>query len=346
MDPMTRKQFLETVAIAGTAAVLPALSRAAQKEKPTANIKWAYQDHWSMISPQGLTSPYTSVKYFDSFIKQIAGLGFQGLYSFASRLPTYRSMFGSPKNALEFLQARGIEKIIGGFFDYAYVDKYHAPHVRETHDNIFRDFEQIMKNAEGFGMEKLVIMPASIYWQTEPVTDEKLHAIADLWNRVGKMTLSHGIKASFHHEFWCGVRNKEDIEKFYAWTDPQYVFYFCDTAQHVIAGVDPVQLYMKYHDRCIGFHFKDTHNVDTKGEYRLPPDAEMLAPSVARWFWEMGTPEGLVDFPAMMRAMKEYHYTGWVGVEHDKAEIGGGSYAESTCIAAWYIKNVLSPIYS
>ena len=65
-----------------------------------------------------------------------------------------------------------------------------------------------------------------------------------------------------------------------------------------------------------------------------------------RWFWEMGTPEGLVDFPALMRAMKKHGYRGWVSVEHDGPDRTGGNYAESTCIAKWYIDNVLNPIYS
>ena len=114
----------------------------------------------------------------------------------------------------------------------------------------------------------------------------------------------------------------------------------------MIAGLDPTALYEQYHDRCAGFHFKDTHNIDTKGEYRMPPDPELMAPSVKRWFWEMGTPEGLVDFPRLMKAIKAHNYKGWITVEHDKADLEGGSFAESTCIAKWYIDNVLSKIYA
>ena len=35
-------------------------------------------------------------------------------------------------------------------------------------------------------------------------------------------------------------------------------------------------------------------------------------------------------------------YDGWLTVEHDKAELGGGSYAEATAVAKWYIDNVLA----
>ena len=69
-----------------------------------------------------------------------------------------------------------------------------------------------------------------------------------------------------------------------------------------------------------------------------------MAPQVSRWFYEMGTEGGLVDFPALMREIVASGYDGWLTVEHDKAELGGGSYAEATCVAKWYIDNVLEAV--
>ncbi len=95
-----------------------------------------------------------------------------------------------------------------------------------------------------------------------------------------------------------------------------------------------------------GFHLKDTHHVDRTGDYRRRPDAEIMAPTTPRWFWEMGTADGLVDFPALFTAMKDLRFTGWVGVEHDKADLGGSNYPESTAISMWYARNVLGRIYA
>jgi inosose dehydratase len=50
-------------------------------------------------------------------------------------------------------------------------------------------------------------------------------------------------------------------------------------------------------------------------------------------------------FPAMIRALEDYNYRGWISVEHDKANVGGGNYAESTFMVKWYIDYVLSKIY-
>jgi inosose dehydratase len=350
---LTRKEFLTGLAgVTVAASTDSAFQVAAPARQPTAsglekNIRWAYMDHWSVITPRGRTSPYLSVKYMDRYIRQLAVLGFTGFDTFNFRLGLLAGMFGSLKGFENFLKDHGFEKFTGVFAAYPDTGKARAIHDRANHDAIFAECESAMKACEGLSVENFVVMPANTYWQTEPVTDEKIKIMADLWNRVGRMTLEqHGVKTSCHHEFWCAIRTPDEIVKFYQWTDPRYVHYWCDTAQTVIAGQDPTDLYNQYHDRTAGFHFKDTHNVDTKREYRLPPDPELIAPSVKRWFWEMGTPEGKVDFPRLMTALKQYSYRGWITVEHDKVDVDNGSFAESTCIARWYIDNVLSKIYA
>ena len=252
-----------------------------------ANVKWSYQDHWSVLTPAGPMTPYSSRKYMDQLVKQIAAVGFLGYDSFLTRVPTLVRLFGSTRTFNAFLQDRGIEKVTLLFWSA-------TSYIRETHDRLIRGFEQLLKAADGLGAEAMPVNPTGAYWQMAPVTDEKIKITADFWNRAGKLALEHGIKLGIHHEFWAGITTLEQIDKLYSWTDPKYVYFFCDSAQHTIAGVDPVALYLKYHDRCCGFHFKDTHTVDVNGDRFLPPGPETLAPSEPRWFWEPGTAGGKV----------------------------------------------------
>jgi sugar phosphate isomerase/epimerase len=277
----------------------------------------------------------------DRYIKQLSALGFTGFDTFFFYLPIYAGMYGSVKGFEEFLQANGFDKITGVFSAYPWATKYTAPHVRETHDRIFADSERTVQALEGLSVENFIVMPTSTYHQTEPVTDETIKVVGDLWNRVGAMTLEHGMTTTCHFEFWGAIRTREQIDLFFEYTDPSLVHFFCDTAQHTIAGVDPLQLFRDYRDRCTGFHFKDTHDVDVHEAYRTPPDPELMAPHVTRWFYEMGTEGGLVDFPALMKEILSSGWDGWLTVEHDKAELGGGSYAEATATAKWYIDTVL-----
>ncbi len=294
-----------------------------------ANIKWSLMSGISLNSRPAL----------ELSLKQLVGLGFQGGDVFSNAIEGVPRAFGSVGEAKKILADYGIE-IVGMFHSYRYTSPNTDVHNRACHDYIYRDFEKRAKTGQEMGIQTFIIMPSIVYWQVEPVTDDKIRIAADLWNKVGKMSLSYGIKAGFHHEFWCGLSRPEDIEKFYNWTDPKYVYYYCDTAQHMIAGVDPVNLYIKYHDRCVGFHLKDTHVIDTMGWYRRPPDPESQYDG--RWFWEIGTPEGKVDYPALMRALKTFNYQGWVGLEHDASP----DRADSTCYAKWYVDNVLKKIYS
>ena len=305
-------------------------------------MKWSYMDHWVTQTPQGPQPPSFNRAYMDTYIKQLSALGFQGFDTFFFYLPMLAGMYGSVSDFEKYLQDNGFDKITGIFSAYPYATKFTAPHVAETHDRIVADCEYTLRAIEGLtGVENFIVMPTTTYFQMEPVTDEKIKVIADLWNRVGRITLAQGLKTTCHFEFWGGIRTREQLDTFFAYTDPEYVYFFCDTAQHTIAGVDPVQMFRDYRDRCTGFHFKDTHTVDEDESYRTPPDPELMAPNVTRWFYEMGTEGGLVDFPALMKEIVTSGYDGWLTVEHDKADSGGGSYAEATCVAKWYIDTIL-----
>ncbi|TXH57252.1 MAG: sugar phosphate isomerase/epimerase [Burkholderiaceae bacterium] len=309
-------------------------------------IKWQYADHWRTDSPKGPVNQFASRVEMDRFVKQIAAVGMTGVGMFAWNLPAVAAMFGGLPAYKDFLAERGIEKIVDLFWCQPQASPGMTVHDRGHKGRVLGMLDHFAGLAAGLGIENLVVMPAHCYADTEPVSPERIEILADLWNSAGRMALQkHGMRLGCHHEFWCGIRTQDEIDRFYALTDPAYVGLYIDTAQHVIAGVDPVALYRRYADRVTGFHFKDTRHVDTCGDYRSQPDPELCARTTPRWFWEMGTPGGLVDFPALMQALKEHGYDGWIGVEHDKADIGGGNYPESTALAMWYARNVLEPIY-
>ena len=308
-------------------------------------LRWSYMDHWRADTPRGPMTQYGSRRLMDDFVKQISAVGFEGLDMFDFQIYGLTQMFGSIEKYQEYLQDHGITKIVNLFRGIMYDPRVADPHVRETHDEIVESTRRMLGMWEGLQIENLIVMPASLYADTAPVTKDKIKAAAECWNRVGEASAEFGVRTTGHHEFFCAIRTEEDILSFYEWTDPRYVSFFCDTAQHCIAGIDPVALYEQLHDRCSGFHFKDTREVDTTQAFANRPDAELMAPQTARWFYEMGAEGGLVDFPRLMHALKEHEFAGWITVEHDKANIGG-DYAEATALSMWYAKHVLAEVYS
>lgn len=307
--------------------------------------KWSYMDHWVLDTPQGGQNPYFNRSSLERYIRQLSALGFRGFDTFFFYLPLAAQLFGSIRAFEELLQENGFDKITGIFSAYPNATRFTAPHVRETHDRIVADCEGIVRMAEGLtGVENLIVMPTNTYSDVEPVTDDKIKVTAELWNRVGEMSIAHGMRLTCHFEFWGAIRTPRELDLFFEHTDPRYVHYFCDTAQHTIAGVDPLETFLRYRDRCTGFHFKDTRTVDRDEAYRTPPDPELMAATTHRWFYEMGRPGGLVDFPALMRAIVDSGWDGWLTVEHDQAEMDGNNYAEATSVAKWYIDNVLAEV--
>lgn len=304
--------------------------------------KWSYMDHWTTQTPQGLRHPSFNRAHMDRYLRQLEALRFTGFDTLSWSLPVYGELYGGVKAFESALQDRGFAGVTGVFQAYPYATEFRAPHRPETHDRIFGDFERIANSVEDLAVENVIVMPTSTYFQVAPVTDDTIKITADLWNRVGAMLSERNLALGCHFEFWGAIRTEEQLDLFMAHTDPETVGFFCDTAQHTIAGVDPLRLFLQYQDRCLGFHFKDTHNVDTEA-YDKAPDAELMAEGVERWFYEMGTPEGLVDFPAIMQAIVDSDFSGWLTVEHDKADIGG-DFAESTCVARWYMDNILDAV--
>ncbi len=268
------------------------------------NLRWSYMDHWRVDTARGPVTQYHSRRQMDDFVKQIAAVGFEGLDMFDFQVFALTEMFGSPTAYQRYLNDHGIAKIVNLFRGIMYDPRVADPHTRSTHDEIVESTRRMLGMWQSLEIESLIVMPGGLYIDAEPVTDDTIKAAAECWSRVGEMSLEEfGVRTTGHHEFFCSIRTQADILTFYEWADPRYVSFLCDTAQHCIAGVDPVDLYETLHDRVSGFHFKDTRERDTTEAYRHRPDAELMAPQTDRWFYEMGTDGGLVDFPRLMEAL-------------------------------------------
>ena len=58
---------------------------------------------------------------------------------------------------------------------------------------------------------------------------------------------------------------------------------------------------------------------------------------VERWFYECGTPGGLVDFPALLAALRADSYSGWLVFESEQTP----NPARSVMLNGWYARHTL-----
>jgi inosose dehydratase len=193
------------------------------------------------------------------------------------------------------------------------------------------------------GGDRLVVKPAPAYWRTGALSDEALRNIADLWNLVGELATQHRVKVAMHLDCLSAIRSEAAIARLLDATDPRSVGLAIDTAEMILAGLDPLAIYDRFAERVTHVQFKDALLRDDFGE-ATQSNAELNFLSgggsreVARWFWEMGTPGGLVDFPALLSRMQARGYEGWIVVESDQSPYP----ATSAMLNGWYVNRVLA----
>jgi len=155
-------------------------------------------------------------------------------------------------------------------------------------------------------------------------------------NRVAEAVKKEtGLRSALHPHGSTYVETPAEIEKFLSLTDPELVGIVFDTGHYALGGGDPVEGVKKYAERIWLMHFKDFNPAVVKEAIEKNWNYEdMIGAGV---FSELGT--GVVDFPAVLKAMEEIGYDHWIVVEQDVLP-GMGSPAENAIRNHAYLKSI------
>ena len=162
-------------------------------------------------------------------------------------------------------------------------------------------------------------------------TDEDWKIASASLNETGKRCLDLGIKAAYHPHLGTMAETRAELARLMDYTDERYLFLCPDTAHLAKGGSDPVEVVKTYIDRIAYVHFKDVRPEEELEAWRKE-HPEGRAPI----FSELGT--GSVDFPAIMKILREADYSGWITVELDSTT---RTPKESAEISMRYLKQVL-----
>lgn len=313
-------------------------------------IKWAYGvNQWKA----GFTS-FARLEEIERAFKVTAACGFDavelnagsGRWDPIGRPENIAINYGSAAHFRLKLKDLGINHVSSTFFDPTLMsfEELHFGLMSTQPADHARIVAQARIHAEmlaELGGKLLVVRPFPSFWKEGALNAERLAAAADCWNQVAAMAAPLGLKVALHVDALSALRTAGEFEQLLQLCDREQVGLAIDTAELTIAGHDVVALYRRFHDRVLHFHFKDALAVDTLDEYKLPNAERALIAAggereIARWFGEMGT--GLVDFPALLAAMREHGYVGWIVVESDK---GPEPIATGMMLNSWYRQNVL-----
>jgi inosose dehydratase len=137
------------------------------------------------------------------------------------------------------------------------------------------------------------------------------------WDRVGDNTRAAcevaerlGLRCVFHHGAGTYIETPDEISRLIEATG---IGLCLDTGHYRFGGGDPVDAVRAHADRIRHVHFKDCHP-DVARQARAEGWEYNFAVGKGL-FCELG--QGEVDFPAVLAALKEINYNGWIVIEQD-----------------------------
>jgi inosose dehydratase len=148
--------------------------------------------------------------------------------------------------------------------------------------------------------------------EAAPLTEPEWAMLSDGVHALARLARDdHGLVPCFHPHAGTHIEFEPEIERLVASTDPELVSLCVDTGHCAYAGVDPVGLYRRHHDRVAYFHLKDLR------PDRLAAGSPSFEQAIAAGvFCPLG--DGVVDFAALREALKEHGFEGWGAVEQDR----------------------------
>jgi inosose dehydratase len=176
------------------------------------------------------------------------------------------------------------------------------------------------RNAGRIGPEHML---TSAQWDTFAAGVERIaQAVAD----------DVGLRTVFHPHCGGYVETVAEIDELMARTDPSLLGLLVDTGHIMYGGGDPLDVLHRHAGRVRHVHFKDcdpavAQQSRDQGRGYLDAVRQEL-------FCELG--KGGVDFPAVVAALREMDYNGWIVVEQDVFP-GYGAPAESAARSREYL---------
>jgi inosose dehydratase len=199
---------------------------------------------------------------------------------------------------------------------------FHDPAKREE---ILQEADKRFALLKEFGGKNIIIGPPGV--KADADRPQLIKQQAPLLNEIGKRAQGLGLQIGIHPHLNTLVETPAEIDLAMETTDPRYVHFSADTGHIHLAGGDVPAILRKYKTRLNYFHFKDGVRPFVRPDFK--PNLRELG-------------RGEVDFPKVMKLLKEIRFTGWVNIEQDSTTL---TPQESCRISMEYVNKMLKPIY-
>ncbi len=305
---MKRRHFLKTATASTIIAGTGLWSYASKKQPSAQNVRWSMGwILWREFS--GRSIPLSEA------IQDLNDLGADGI-EFTPRKNELVSQ-GFTRESFRDLLAEKNLLVSGHYFSAPFYDT-------SKREKIISAFNESAESLRFFGAKNIIIGPPLANGRDNR---ELIRGMAPLLNDLGKMAIDQGIQIGLHPHFGTMIETPEEIHLAMDLTDSKYVFFSPDTGHLQLGGCNILEILNTYKDRINYFHLKDVTG----------------QPDRAHWgtvnIRELG--QGSIDFPGIMRFLKQIKYKGWLNVEQDRTAL---TPRESAAKSMDYINSKLKPI--
>lgn len=302
---MNRRHFIGSISSAALAVggILPL----AAMDKPK-NIRWAM----GMILWRGYAARKIPMQ---EVIRDLHDLGLDGI-EYSPR-PGELERSGLTRESFRaLLREKGLA-VSGHYWGAPFYDD-------SKKQEILASFRETIDSVKFYGASNIIIGPGDRQ-AGEPA--DLIAKSAPLLNELGKIALDQGVRIGIHPHYNTYIEQPQEIHLVMKLTDPRYVFLSPDTGHIALGGGDVLEILRTYKERLNYFHFKDV-----AGQVHRPDFGSNLR--------ELG--KGSIDFPAIMRLLKEIKFKGWINQEQDTTRL---TPRESAAQSMDYINKKLKVIY-
>jgi inosose dehydratase len=250
---------------------------------------------------------------FNEALPIVSGLHFRGVQF---RADVYRAYASKPAELKDRLKSLNLKPVALSFPTVS-VD----PAKRGETVALFREYAKFMHQIGGLYLQLIDGGdPDASY------SDSEIKSYGEHLNDLGKIAHDSGVTFTYHPHLSSIGETRAGMDRILAATDPRYLKLEPDTAHMSLGGMDVPDAIRTYRDRLAFLHFKDAVK-------EVAAQARVSRAQVRKAkfrFCELG--RGAVNFPAVLKALDDVHFTGWIIVELDayQAPPGGPGDAART----------------
>ncbi len=347
----SRREFLATAgAFAGAASAVAALgpanawASAGQSLDPVdANIRYGITGALWGDWVNGNLRMWTDM---GKIAADIARVGLQGFEPYGGQVGAY---LGDPLSLRKVCNEAGIVLIDVGDLPPGWGQAPHGPHPGGGVANRTSPWLDPQGNAEliarmaSFARDFLAPCGCD-HWKTNMgsrpeggPSEDQLKRLADTLNAIGERTIGYGVRLAPHPHIWGPMEREHEVRTVIELTDPRYVWLTTDTGHLTLGGMDAVKIISDYFPRIAEVHLKDTFP-RFRGNKSTPTRAEFRKASV---YHDLGS--GGVDFPAVLKVLRDRNFKGWVALDLDapRPNDGTGSIDDNLAVNIRYLRDRL-----